>query len=108
MPNELNASQESSLPLYVVESDHDVIKLRGRTFPGTRAENYKNIFLYKLPLDVAEQEIANAWPASKHAKDGRSPRVSPTGNESWWICTRGSSAKWPKTGERSTGKPLAG
>jgi len=105
MSNGSTGVGKKSKTRYVVESKLDAIKHAGKTFPGTRAENEPGIFLFKLPLEATEKEI-RAWPVSIHAQDGESPRVSPSGREHWWVCTRPGKACWPKSGERSNGKPL--
>lgn len=97
--------RQSGRPTYVVESKLDVLKHGGRMHPGTKAAGSPGLFLYKLPLDATEAEI-RGWRASIHSEDPANPRVSPSGQEDWWISMRGSKASWPQSGERSNGKAL--
>jgi hypothetical protein len=97
--------RQASRPTYVVESKLETLKHGGRMHAGTKAAGCPDLYLFKLPLDATEVEI-RGWRPSIHNEDPTNPRVSPSGQESWWISMRGSKASWPKTGERSNGKAL--
>jgi hypothetical protein len=110
-PNTLALAQgpayEPGMPVYIVESHEDMITHGEGRVRGVLAEGYK-VYLYKLSINVTEDDIRRRWKLSRHGQDSKSVRRSPTGAEPWWICIEPSQARWPGTKERSNGKPIDG
>ena len=56
------------MPIYIAESHDDVITHEGQPIPGTRADGYR-VFLYKLSLNAAEDDIRQRWRPSRHGQE---------------------------------------